>query len=185
MRGFLWTPGGTDGVPGNPQMKDLGALGGPTRGRIAQEHQQGPVDLVVEVDRTASFERLAVERPGFGEAVDVAVVAALRLVGIDETEANHGERFDPRSDRVAVAAPREIDEVADDASHIGLVDGAPLLRLRRERRRAVDDRHSSRRARARLARVAHVAQPSSQLGKEMDEHHRQFAGYLTHATHHD
>src|SRR3974390_1069436 len=25
---FLWTPGGTDGVPGNVQMKDLGTLGG-------------------------------------------------------------------------------------------------------------------------------------------------------------
>ena len=25
---FLWTPGGTDGVVGNPQMKDLGTLGG-------------------------------------------------------------------------------------------------------------------------------------------------------------
>jgi probable HAF family extracellular repeat protein len=25
---FLWTPGATDGVPGNPQMKDLGTLGG-------------------------------------------------------------------------------------------------------------------------------------------------------------
>ena len=25
---FLWTPGGTDGVPTNPQMKDLGTLGG-------------------------------------------------------------------------------------------------------------------------------------------------------------
>jgi len=27
-RAFLWTPGGTDGVAGNPQMKDLGTLGG-------------------------------------------------------------------------------------------------------------------------------------------------------------
>jgi probable HAF family extracellular repeat protein len=27
-RAFLWTPGGTDGVPGNPQMKDLSTLGG-------------------------------------------------------------------------------------------------------------------------------------------------------------
>lgn len=27
-RAFLWTPGGTDGVSGNPQMKDLGTLGG-------------------------------------------------------------------------------------------------------------------------------------------------------------
>jgi probable HAF family extracellular repeat protein len=27
-RAFLWTSGGTDGVPGNPQMKDLGTLGG-------------------------------------------------------------------------------------------------------------------------------------------------------------
>ncbi|HYG33469.1 MAG TPA: hypothetical protein VEC99_01715 [Clostridia bacterium] len=26
---FLWTPGGTDGVESNPQMKDLGTLGGP------------------------------------------------------------------------------------------------------------------------------------------------------------
>jgi probable HAF family extracellular repeat protein len=25
---FLWTPGGTDGIPDNPQMKDLGGLGG-------------------------------------------------------------------------------------------------------------------------------------------------------------
>ena len=25
---FIWTPGGTDGVAGNPQMKDLGTLGG-------------------------------------------------------------------------------------------------------------------------------------------------------------
>jgi probable HAF family extracellular repeat protein len=30
MRAFLWTPGGTDGVPANPQMKDLGTLGGPS-----------------------------------------------------------------------------------------------------------------------------------------------------------
>ncbi len=29
-RAFLWTPGGTDGVPANPQMKDLGTLGGPS-----------------------------------------------------------------------------------------------------------------------------------------------------------
>ena len=28
-RAFLWTPGGTDGVSSNPQMKDLGHLGGP------------------------------------------------------------------------------------------------------------------------------------------------------------
>jgi probable HAF family extracellular repeat protein len=27
-RAFLWTPGGTDGVPSNPQMRDLGTLGG-------------------------------------------------------------------------------------------------------------------------------------------------------------
>lgn len=27
-RAFLWTPGGTDGVASNPQMKDLGTLGG-------------------------------------------------------------------------------------------------------------------------------------------------------------
>jgi probable HAF family extracellular repeat protein len=27
-RAFLWTPAGTDGVPGNPRMKDLGTLGG-------------------------------------------------------------------------------------------------------------------------------------------------------------
>lgn len=27
-RAFLWTPGGTDGVPGNPEMKDLGTFGG-------------------------------------------------------------------------------------------------------------------------------------------------------------
>src|SRR3954452_13991343 len=26
-RPFLWTAGGTDGVPSNPQMKDLGGLG--------------------------------------------------------------------------------------------------------------------------------------------------------------
>jgi probable HAF family extracellular repeat protein len=26
---FLWTSGGTDGIPSNPQMKDLGTLGGP------------------------------------------------------------------------------------------------------------------------------------------------------------
>jgi probable HAF family extracellular repeat protein len=30
MLAFLWTPGGTDGVPGNPQMKELGTLGGPS-----------------------------------------------------------------------------------------------------------------------------------------------------------
>jgi probable HAF family extracellular repeat protein len=29
-RAFLWTPGATDGVSTNPQMKDLGTLGGPT-----------------------------------------------------------------------------------------------------------------------------------------------------------
>lgn len=28
MRAFLWTAGGKDGSPGNPQMKDLGTLGG-------------------------------------------------------------------------------------------------------------------------------------------------------------
>jgi probable HAF family extracellular repeat protein len=28
VHAFLWTPGGTDGIPGNPQMKDLGTLGG-------------------------------------------------------------------------------------------------------------------------------------------------------------
>ena len=41
--GFLWAPGATNGVPGNPQMKDLGTLGGNTcfggfinsRGQIA------------------------------------------------------------------------------------------------------------------------------------------------------
>lgn len=27
-RGFLWTPGGTDGVPTNPQMKEIGTFGG-------------------------------------------------------------------------------------------------------------------------------------------------------------
>src|SRR5262249_467251 len=27
---FLWTAGGTDGVPSNPQMKDLGTLVGPS-----------------------------------------------------------------------------------------------------------------------------------------------------------
>ncbi len=110
------------------------ALRSPAGARISQEYQQRPVDLVVEVDSTTAFERLAVQRPCFGKAVDVAVVAALCLVGIDETEADHGERFDPRSDRVAVATPREIDEIADDAPHIGFVDGAPLLRLRRKRR---------------------------------------------------
>ena len=30
IRAFLWTPGGTDGVPSNPQMKDLSTLGGPS-----------------------------------------------------------------------------------------------------------------------------------------------------------
>ena len=29
-RGFLWNPGGTDGVPGNPQMKSIDTLGGPS-----------------------------------------------------------------------------------------------------------------------------------------------------------
>jgi RHS repeat-associated protein len=28
LHAFLWTPGGTGGVPGNPQMQDLGTLGG-------------------------------------------------------------------------------------------------------------------------------------------------------------
>jgi len=28
VHAFLWTPGATDGVPGNPQMKDLGTFGG-------------------------------------------------------------------------------------------------------------------------------------------------------------
>jgi probable HAF family extracellular repeat protein len=32
---FLWTPGGTDGVPSNPQMKDLGTFGGPESKALA------------------------------------------------------------------------------------------------------------------------------------------------------
>jgi probable HAF family extracellular repeat protein len=28
VHAFLWTPGGSDGIPGNPQMKDLGTFGG-------------------------------------------------------------------------------------------------------------------------------------------------------------
>ncbi|HEY5914481.1 MAG TPA: HYR domain-containing protein [Verrucomicrobiae bacterium] len=32
---FLWTPGGTGGVPGNVQMKDLGTLGGSASGAFA------------------------------------------------------------------------------------------------------------------------------------------------------
>jgi len=28
LRGFIWTEGGTDGVPGNPEMRELGTLGG-------------------------------------------------------------------------------------------------------------------------------------------------------------
>jgi hypothetical protein len=116
----------------------------PSSRRVSQQDEQRPVDLVVEVDRAAPLEGRAVRGPGGGEAVDVTVVATLDLLGFDEAEADHGERLDPRSDRVAVAAAGEVDQVADDAPDVGFVDGAPRFRLRRERRRAVDDRERDR-----------------------------------------
>jgi probable HAF family extracellular repeat protein len=37
-RAFVWTPGGTDGVAGNPEMKDLGTLGGANSEAYAINH---------------------------------------------------------------------------------------------------------------------------------------------------
>ena len=56
-------------------------LGGAPGVGLCQQHEQGPVDLVVEVDRALSFEPAAERRPHAGEAVDVAVVLLLGLLG--------------------------------------------------------------------------------------------------------
>ncbi len=48
---------------------------------LRQQHEQGPIDLIVEVDRALSFEPAAERRPHAGQPVDVAVVLLLGLLG--------------------------------------------------------------------------------------------------------
>ena len=70
---------------------------------LREQHEQRPVDLIVEVDRTLPFEPRSERRPDAGQPVDVAVVLLLGLLGRHETEADEAQRLDPRRDRVAVA----------------------------------------------------------------------------------
>ena len=115
---------------------------------LGEQHEQRPVDLVVEVDDALPFQPGPVRRPHRGQAVDVAVVLLLGLVGVDQPETDETQGFDPRRHRIAVALLRERHEVADDPPDLGLVDRSPRPGLRRERRGAVDDRQGDRVERA-------------------------------------
>ena len=48
---------------------------------LREQHEQRPVDLIVEVDGALAFEPAPERRPDTGQAVDVAVVLLLGLLG--------------------------------------------------------------------------------------------------------
>ena len=109
------------------------SLGRAAGDRIGEQHEQRPMDLIVEIDRTPPIETIAVGGPHLGEALDVAVVPILCVLGPEEAEPDEAQRLDPRRDRIAVAPPGELHQIAEDAPHVGLVDRLPAPRLLLER----------------------------------------------------
>ncbi|HXI71481.1 MAG TPA: hypothetical protein VNN22_14085 [Verrucomicrobiae bacterium] len=53
-RAFLWTPGGTDGIASNPQMKDLGTLPGGTNSEADGINQTGQITGYAQTSAQAS-----------------------------------------------------------------------------------------------------------------------------------
>ena len=146
---------------------------------VGEQQLDRALHLLVEVERSRAGELAAVLRQERGEPVDLTVVASLDVGGGAQTEAGERQRLHPRGDGVDVALARERDELADDPSHLGLVDGGPLRRTRGERRRSVDDRQRDRVERAHL-QTAQVARALAHLllcplveGDEADGRRRQ------------
>ncbi len=119
-------------------------LRGSPRLGLCEQHVDGAPDLVVEVDRAGLLEGVAIERPHVVEPVDVASVLSSDHRGVEQPESHRAECVDPRSQRVDVELARGLHEALQQRPHLGLVDRAPATLLRRERRRAVDDRQRDR-----------------------------------------
>ena len=107
--------------------------------RVAEQYQQSPINLIVEIDDALPLERRPVRGPRCSETVNVAVVALFSLVRIDQAEPDYAECLDPGTDRITISSPRKGNEITDDAANVRFVDGSPGTRLRRERCDAVDD----------------------------------------------
>ena len=122
------------------QQHSTGPLRGASGHRVGEQHVDGAEYLLVEVDRPRPVEGEPVAREHRREAVDVAVVASLDHLRIDQTEPCEAECFDPRRDGIGVAPARERDERADDPAHLGFVDRGEPPWLRREGGHTVDDR---------------------------------------------
>ncbi|CAB4830953.1 unannotated protein [freshwater metagenome] len=122
------------------QKESTGALCRCTRLRVAQQQLDRLEDLLVVVDRVGSSEFGAVAQEDVGEALDLAVVARLDLLRVDQTEPCQRQGLQPRGHRIRVAHPRELHHPADEPPYFGFVDGVEPLGLARERGAAVDDR---------------------------------------------
>ncbi len=90
---------------------------------IAEEHLEGRVDLLVEVDHTSFGEHGPVPGEHLGEAGDV-VARGLHDLRVREAEPDRRQSFDVRSDRVGVRSPLTLsrDEGLHEATHLALLD---------------------------------------------------------------
>ena len=90
---------------------------------VGEQHLDGAVDLLVEVDRAAPGELLAERREQLGQARDV-VARRLDDLRIGEPEADRRQPLDVRADRVGVGPSLALagEQRVDEAAHLGLVD---------------------------------------------------------------
>ena len=104
---------------------------------LRQQQPDRAVDLLVEVDHAPALELVLVAGEDLGQAVDVAAVLGLDLVGRAQAEPHAAEGLEPGRGGVGVGPAGELDQAVEDAALVRLVQHveAPLAAARRPERR--------------------------------------------------
>lgn len=85
LRAFLWTEGGTDGVPNNPEMRDLGTLGGAE----SQAYAINDSNQVTGYAQTDKREHAFIYRDGVMVDIGDSIGGLPNSFGFDINEAGH------------------------------------------------------------------------------------------------
>ncbi len=105
------------------QQATAPGLGRPSGAGIGQEDLDGPVDLLVEVDRSAFGQGAPVPVEPFADPLGVGDLL-LHDVRRGEPEPDGGEGADVRGDRVGVGLTPDLEDLLEEVAHPGLLEHA-------------------------------------------------------------